>query len=237
MPMTSELRKHRDPIAAALETYQELSDGQITLDPIAARNLRPMPEKPYYARSDSMATLRDGTRVPLVTIAFEPEGATGDDQTFKMRDVWTSDLPRKTSLLPRDKSAVLAEVSLAICAHDSRQSQAEPTLYAGSLAVVGLVPKPEDVQAEVAIGRIGYVGQPTIMSMHGSVHEYDPVASITTGPVKGSRLDIDGERTGDPHAIYNAWNQFVVASFVSLPWDASSEAFASLQSLNPRLFD
>lgn len=235
MTESFDLRTLRDPIATALEAYEERSDGQVKFNPKAASQLTRTPDKPNFARSKSPATLRDGTVADVYTIAFMPKDGTGDDKTYQLEQAYLGSLPRKVSILPRSKEATLAELSLAFCATDIEEDEG-PKLFAGCLSLLGITPKQPVVKLDiVTVGSIGHLGQDHQVLTYNT-EQLEPVTTLTVGPVKNNALVMGGERRGDPHAVFNHTQaQLAVVSFFGIARDASTEAFASLQSLNPQV--
>lgn len=229
----------RDPVATGLEAYLAQADGRLKFDVGHASTLVQIPGKHTYARNTAEGTpvaFSDGSEATLWTIAFMPKDGTGDNSLSSSETAWLPGLPKADKVMPRSKEQFLAEVCMSLCAVDLDKPQRGPKLFAAHLQLLGLVndaPRWFE-QPAVAVGRIGELGASVLaFSQH---EDLEPITSVTAGPVKGSALDITGVRRGDPHAVYSSPLPAPivnVAGFIAIPRNASQEAFAALQSLNP----
>ncbi len=212
----------RDPIIETLTAYQKASKG-LKFDINAAGVLVPTPEGANSARSVTPASFEGINFGTLYTIAFKPKDGTGSHVTYQLSDleIDPSMYPEgEEKVLPRSKEATHTEVHLALarCAIDMG-ANAQPEISAGKLKLLGVEGK-----RLVEIGQLGHREDEDVAT---------PIATYTVG------FDENGDRHGDPHAVYNDIPNFVIVSaFLALTNDAiklyklSEEVFSGL---NPQM--
>jgi hypothetical protein len=208
----------RDQIELAVMAYTEISNGALQfVDLRSATELRPTPDKPNAARSETTVRLGDQA-VKFFFIAFEPGNGTGDESARRLDQLITGAYPRITGVVPRDKAAAECELHLTVATFDHR-GRARP--FAGCLDLVGLNLE------EAGLIRLGSLGQaPEDFSRILSAVEIgDPSATFTVWR--------SGEAAfGDQHAVYNATRVVQICGFLAIPRGTDPGV---LRALRPQL--
>lgn len=213
------------PIWIALKSYQEISNGKLIFDAARACKLVPTPEKRNSARSvtDVILVDRYGRRQPvtqLYVIAFKSGDGTGDTTTYKKGDLDIDEgYPNDERVIPRSKKGTANEIHLTLVSHKT-DPHADPELFEGRLDLLGIKGR--------TITKIGELGQDYKTEM-----AY-PKTTYTVG-------NVDKQRFGDPHAVYNSLpNSLQVCAFIAIKEAMDNALFLShednpLKWLNPEL--
>jgi hypothetical protein len=222
------LGKLQDPIAVALEKYQNWSNGHISFDPDSAVNLELTPEKPNSARSVSVVKHLGETVGNLYIIAFAPSDGTGDHSTYMPGQIDLGDFPELARYYPRSKEATDTEVQFTI-ASQLIESQNDPLLFAGNLSVLGLV--------DGRIEDIGHLGQSrSFFDRSMKYQSVTPQTATTTVGYKNWQEPTlkQGVRFGDPHAIVNRTEDTIqVCGFIGISPTQAGKHRPMLSSLRP----
>jgi hypothetical protein len=197
------------PIQVALEHYQDIADNGLVFDAIPASQLTPTPDKPNSARSETDVLFRDIPIGKLYVLAFKPGDGTGSEVFYRLSDLEVAfPYPINVGVIPRDKVGVYNEGHLTIATHELDDVHADPELYSGRFDLLGL--------SNNQVVKIGELGQP------GDAVIYEPAVTLTVG------YDSEGNRFGDPHAVYSD----IAASLQVCAFLAVSDA---IQQLHPDL--
>jgi hypothetical protein len=214
------LSRFEGPIRQAVRTYEILADNGLQLDSNNACKLELTPTRPNSARSVTEVLFMAENIGKLYIIAFKYGDGTGDELNgYKLEDLEVDEgYPRSTLVVPRNKTdvdpnkSVHHEAHLTIVTHKIEDVHAEPVMFAGRLDVLGLKGK-----KITKIGQLGY-------SKSEDGDSYDPLATFTVG------FDSEGERFGDPHAVYDGISDSVqVGAFLAVT--------ERINNLYPHLFD
>lgn len=236
------LQEFEAPIGHALPAYEEITDGKITFDDVqGAQKLALRPDKPNTARSKTTFRHMGEVTGTLIVIAFAPGDGTGDEKTsYRLEDLDTSKFSGAvdSGIVPRTKKGTHSEAHLTIATKVIDRPNRDVDMFAGNLDVIG-------IRGESELIKIAEVGQKaryfsrifrSTVEERGSV---SPAATLTVGH-KGAidSDDIWGERFGDPHAIYNPWEEYVqICGFVAIANDNAEnylKVLKLLQVVEPR---
>jgi hypothetical protein len=203
------------PIQHALRSYEELSEGRMAFDAANASRLVATPDKPNSARGDGLALFENEAIGKLFVIAFAPGDGSGDESAHKLIDLAVDPTyPRTQRIVPRDKSAAHSEAHMTILSQQIDSKLREPKLFDGQFDLLGLT-------SAVSIGRIGTLGRAEYLPQ--------PCTTLTVGYSQG-------ERFGDPHAVYSARPDIVqVCAFLAISPEVHAKKSAALESLEPKL--
>jgi len=212
------------PIHDALTTYQDLSNGSLQFELDVASVVELTPEKPNSARSVSTVQHLGETIGKLRVIAFAPNDGTGDESTYSLEGVYPErGLPAHSKIVPRSKTGIDSELHFTL-AGKFKDIAGDPVPFAGHLDVIGF-------RNDGYIGSIGSVG----LGMNAFVNALElgnpaePTVSLTVGK------DFLGERSGDPHAIYNSFGEVVqVAGFLAITDEMSEKHGVIVDELGAR---
>ena len=202
------------PIHSAISIYQRVTNNRIAFDANIACRLVPTPDKPNSARSESKVFYDGGLPGILYVIAFKPGDGTGSEATHKLEDLEIeAPYPRETKVIPRSKEGIHSEVHLTVLRHGIDDVHAYPELFQGNLDELTIDGKTIRKTYEIGQAR----DEDIIIS----------VATLTTGYYQ------NGERFGDPHAIYNSIpNYLQVCAFLAV---ANGIQSGYLEKLDPQL--
>lgn len=145
-----ELTSITDPVRQALMGYQSWSEHSVQFDIDKASQLELTPYKPNAARSATTVHYLGEAIATLYVIAFRPGDGTGDESAYKLADLKTDIYPRNPKVVPRAKS-VHTEAHLTLASFAVDQPNADPLLYTGNLAVIGI--------SGITLVPLGEVGQ------------------------------------------------------------------------------
>lgn len=230
----------QDPIITALGRFADLSDTQVLFD-VDAGKLQLTPDKPYTARCSSPAYFLDSTSqllepsATLHVLAFAPGDATGAESSYKLDNINTGRFPREPKYVPRLKTDMLTEAHLALAAINTEYAHAEPTLFAGSLSVLGLSTT-RDIDNRRYLTQLGYVGQPpeVFADILRDGHCPEPTATLCVGY---SDRGMIARRFGDPHAILSETeNVLQIAGFLAISNKAPAKHHHVLAALGAQEF-
>lgn len=197
----------QEQVRPALAGYVEASEGLVQFDVDAALQLSLTPNKPNWARSESIMTTagRRGAVAKLFVIAFQPNNGTGDasEDRIKYAVGKTAPYPRTSSSIPRRKVETGAEAHLTIATFDEN---CRPVPFAGCLDLVGITLNERDLV------RLGSLGQlPTDYPEYvRNLHSASPTATYTV------RRYPNDETFGKEHSVVNTWGYLQVCAFVSV---------------------
>jgi len=207
-----QLEEMEGPIRSALQTYQEISDGDWVFDTDNACKLELTPTKSNSARSETDAIFQGEQVGKLFVIAFKPGDGTGSEVNYQLKDLLVySPYPRSERVVPRNKIGVHSEAHLTVLSHRLEDVHAEPQLYSGTYDLLGLVGS--------VVKKIGQLGH----------SETDPRTTFTVGYK-------DGERFCDPHAVYSLMPVVLqVCAFLAVSDEVHQSHPNILNGLNPQL--
>lgn len=212
-----------EPMRHAIREYQYSTHGFLFFNPTEAVNLELTPEKPNSARSKTIVKDYVGDPVgELFVIAFKPQDGTGDESTFNLDQVdFNPGYPRAAKTIPRSKSATHTEVFLPILSHKVEDRHVGPNLFYAILDLLGI----DEGKAKPRVTKLGEIGD---RRLAGSIGAH---AVYTTG-------FRNGERFGDPHAIFNSNPDIiVVGGFLAVTQEVVNKKgpgmLDSLASLHP----
>lgn len=214
--MSVSLEGLEDPIRSALQTYQELSAGNLEFDTDDACRLELTPTKPNSARSETNAVFQGEQVGKLYVIAFKPGDGTGNDVDYKLEDLSVdSPYPRAELVVPRNKTGVHSEGHLTILSHQLADVHAEPQLFVGTYDLLGLV--------KSFVKKIGQLG-------HSETQKRpEPRTTFTVGYK-------DSERFGDPHAVYSLMPTVLqICAFLAVSDEVHQIYPDILDNLNPQM--
>jgi hypothetical protein len=225
-----------EDIRIALSTYTAIADYRVGFEDNVAAYLELTPDKPNSARSVSNVKYLGEVVATLCIIAFAPGDGTGDESAYHLDNLGTGKYPEETKVLPRSKASIHTEAHLTIASQAIDSPNADTELFNGNLDVLGFKDDPFLVEkiGEVGQTRRKFTASPDIARV--------PVATATVGyqDLRGHWND-SGElvRFGDPHAIYNPWEDKVqVCGFLAIGRDLAHknlDALRRLQVNEPRL--
>lgn len=217
-----ELSAITEPVRQALIGYQRWSEDTVRFELDEASRLESTPDKPNAARSVTTIRYLGEAVATMYVIAFRPGDGTGDETTYQLNTLDTGEYPVRTSVVPRSKTPVHTEAYVPLTSLIIDQPNADPVLYAGNQARIGVYG-----QKLVALGDIGQTREEFQASMGGRRKIILPRVSLTTG------LQESGERFGDPHAIYNNHPEYlqVCGFFALLQSDATPRRLQQFNSL------
>lgn len=217
------LSRLEDPIHSAVSIYQRtVADNVLIFDADKACRLTLTPDKPNSARSESDVYFRRQLLGTLFVIAFKPGDGTGSEVTHKLGDLRVEPpYPRETKVVPRSKEGVHSEAHLTILRYGLENAHAYPELFQGTLDELtldgGIVRKTHEVGQAIDENIIV------------------PVATLTTGYRNRAGYP-NGERFGDPHAIYNSIRDYLqVCAFLAISDEIHKMYSDALNALNPML--
>lgn len=204
------------PTRVALGIYQESTRG-LSFDLDAACKLSPTPGRSNSARSMTDVLICDKKAGDLYVIAFKPGDGTGSEVDYSLENLQVDPpYPRKTLIVPRNKTGVYAELHFAIASQKIDDVHAGIRLFGGTFDLLGL---DEDKKRVLKIGELG---NPEYMNI------LEARATYTVGP-RGS------QRFGDPHAVYSsAPNVVQVCAFWAINEKIYNERKRILHDLNPK---
>lgn len=234
------LNELRAPIGRALDAFSKESyfftgDWGVDFDLRKAVDLTPTDgDKAYTTRSDSDVTFLGRTAGKLVVIAFAPGEGTGDESLHTLDTIEGDHYPRKRAVLPRSKAAVDTEVLLPLVSFDLGAESGRPNVLGGNF---DLLVFDHLARTVVKAAELGHTRQDLFDADPGDT--LTVAASLTTGRL--GEIDQDntslyghrnGERFGDPHAIYNPHPQLVqVAGFIATTPENATEFNAVFRHL------
>jgi len=217
-----DLRTRQDvlySIHSALDGYQQLTNGKVKFNLNAAAHLNQTPEKPYTARSTSLVEHLGETAGNLTIIVFDEDDATGNESDYELREILPGgNYPLIPKVVPRKKDGIRSEAHLPIA---TLLANRDPAVFANSLDLIG-------VDNNGRLTQLACLGQdPKVLfdAYHGGRPHLSPAATLTTG-----FNPYNGERFGDPHAVYNKQPFVQIAGFLALTDDMAAE-HASMFSL------
>lgn len=217
-----------DPIRVALNRYAEETDDRVAFDIDAAAELVHTPEKPNYARSSTPVKHLGEIAGNLVVIVFAPEDGTGDESTYKLTYQMRNGLyPTSTKLVPRSKASIHSEAHLTIASQFVGEPDTDPTLFCGNLDMIGF--RTTAFRAEPYLSRqadLGHSRSAVVSAMQFGM-QLKPAVTLTTGYHASN-----GERFGDPHAVFNADPFLVqVCGFIAVSEENAAHHAALLPTL------
>lgn len=211
------LEQLEEPIQEALKQYEAVSEGRLAFDIEDAATLTPTPDKPNSARSATDAKFKGETVGKLFVIAFKPEDGTGDESGYKLDDLADESGKHTVKRVPRNKTGVHSEGHLTVLTKQLEEPNKDPELFAGTFDLLGLDGK--------TIRKIGELGQKTTVT----TEELEPFTTLTVGYKQ------DGERFGDPHAVYSPLPETLqVCAFLAISDEMYESHPEILTGLNPQ---
>ena len=203
------------PIRTALNTYEEVSSGDLRFDADNACRLQLTSDKPNSARSETEATFQGLPIGRLFVIAFKTGDGTGSEVSYKLEDLQIeAPYPRSVLVVPRNKTGVHSEAHMTIASQTVDDVHAEPELFAGRYDLLGL-----DGTLVKKIGELGHI----------ETENVDPITTLTVGYA-------DMKRFGDPHAVFNSLPSAVqVCAFLAITEEVHKMYGEVLESLKPQL--
>jgi hypothetical protein len=212
------LTKFEEPIWDALEEYEAISEGRLELAHMDATHLKLTPDKPYSARSQTPVRFDREYIGDMYVIAFSPYDGTGDEETLRLGKTSVDQrLPQQPKIMPRSKAGIHSEGLLTLAQANVDFPADDPDLFEGSFELIGL--KDDEV---TEVGHLGHISHLFRLASRPSV-------TYTVG------RDQDGERFGDPHAVYSALDNVVqVCGFLAVTNEVAKKHPTVLESLNAR---
>ena len=221
-----------EPIFEALDKFAGRTHQKIFFDGInEGIKLVLAPEDvPYSARADIKVEHKIDGRITeagnLAIIAFAPGDGTGDELTYSLSDIDTGSYPREAKVVPTSKVGVNSEVHLPISSHVAHHPLMGWVIHSNNLHVLEF--RPNKPHRLAKIGELGY--SPEIFNARQGWFSY---ATFTTGHYNllGNH-SVNGERFGDPQAIYNPWDRYVqIAGFLALTDEMAAQHFSIFDRL------
>jgi hypothetical protein len=210
-----------EPIQEALEAYTVLTDGSVTFEGADDSGHLELKSDGRYSAATKRTVRYLGSKVTdLYILAFAPYDGTGSEQTYKLDNLHidTDIYPMEPKIAPRSKDGVHTEAHLTIASFLVDSSNSDPLLYAGNLDVLGFENdnKRDDRGRKNVVAKIGEVG-----TAFEGVEPAAPRSTTTVGYYDYGRRWSGGgaevARFGDPHTIYNPYEDVVqVRAFLAI---------------------
>jgi len=232
------LAKFEEPVRHALQFYQKRAHRKTAFDFDTAASLGRTPEDTTSALSRSRVEFAGKAIAELRVVAFAPGDGTGNEDDFKLFDLYTGVLPRQSKIVPRRKNNIRQEACLPLASFHANQPDAEPVLLASSLALLSVK---ESLLNSDTITRVGFLGSKPPqyqLQMYGIRTDHSSANYTVADIIRYNGKDEELVRTGDPNAVYNPYPEYVqVCGFIALENNASDEHEELLRAMGTyRLF-